>query len=307
MGSQPHLERLRHHELGLRQRPLGGVDQHQCAIDHIEDALDLAAEIGVARRIDDIDPGVVPNQRGRLGENGDAALALEVVRIERAFEHALVLAERAGLLQEPVDQRGFAVVDMGDNGDVAEIHALIVKPLRAPKGPRLRPYIVRNRQEAIGYATATLAPAARGSAGLADDRGAARGDGEAQLIEREGKRHAHRLVEFLAFALMDDRNHEIVGLDLEAVDRLQASARRAPCAPDRARVAGAAAAACGYRCADSSRRPRSPIRTPGRSACRRKCRRRICRRTTAGCPKGRPARRDGRRRPHPCRSTALRS
>ena len=135
---QPHFERLRHHELGLRQRPLGGVDQNQCAIHHIEDALDLAAEIGVARRIDDIDPGILPNERSRLGEDGDAALALEVVRIEHAFDHPLVLAERARLLQEPVDQRGFAVVDMGDNGDVAEIHALIVKPLRAPRGPRLR-------------------------------------------------------------------------------------------------------------------------------------------------------------------------
>ena len=122
MGLKPHFERLRHHEFGLRQRPLGGVDQHQRAVDHIEDALDLAAEIGVAGRIDDVDPGVVPNQRGRLGEDGDAALALEIVRIHRALGHALVLAERARLLQKPVDQRGFAVVDMGDDGDVAEIH-----------------------------------------------------------------------------------------------------------------------------------------------------------------------------------------
>ena len=121
---EPHLERLGDHELGLRQRPLGGIDQHERAVDHVEDALDLAAEIGVAGRVDDIDAGVLPEDRGRLGEDGDAALALEVVGIHRALGHPLVLAERAGLLQQPVDQRGLAVVDVGDDGDVAELHDL---------------------------------------------------------------------------------------------------------------------------------------------------------------------------------------
>ena len=132
---QSHFERLGDHELGLRQRALGGVDQHQRAVHHVEDALDLAAEIGVAGRIDDIDSGVLPEDRGHLGEDGDAALALEVVRIERALGDPLILAERARLLQQAVDQRGFAMVDMGDDGNVAEFHGDIVKSLRAPKGP----------------------------------------------------------------------------------------------------------------------------------------------------------------------------
>ena len=121
-GLEPHLERLRHHEFGLRQRAFGGVHQHQRAVHHVEDALDLAAEIGVAGRVDDIDAGVLPDHRGGLGQDGDAALALEIVGIHGALGHALVLAERAGLLQQPVDQRGLAVVDVGDDGDVAEIH-----------------------------------------------------------------------------------------------------------------------------------------------------------------------------------------
>ena len=123
-GLQPHLQRLGHHEFRLRQRPLGGVDEHQRAIDHVEDALDLAAEIGVARRIDDIDAGAVPDHRGHLGEDGDAALALEVVRIHRPLGHALIVAEGARLLQQPVDERGLAMVDMGDDGDVAELHGV---------------------------------------------------------------------------------------------------------------------------------------------------------------------------------------
>src|ERR1700692_3958291 len=56
--------------------------------------------------------------------------------------------------------------------------------------------------------------------GVVDDRGAARGDGKAQLVERERERHAHRLVELLVFAEMDDRDHQVVGLDLPMLDGL---------------------------------------------------------------------------------------
>ena len=56
---------------------------------------------------------------GVLGEDRDAALALEVVVVHRALGDALVGAERAALVQQRVDQRGLAVVDVGDDGDVA--------------------------------------------------------------------------------------------------------------------------------------------------------------------------------------------
>ena len=116
------LERLADHELGLRHRPFGGVDEHDRAVDHRQDALDLAAEIGMARRVDDVDAHVLPHDRGRLGENGDAALALEVARIHHPLGDALVLAERARLLEQPVDERRLAMVDVGDDGDVAKLH-----------------------------------------------------------------------------------------------------------------------------------------------------------------------------------------
>ena len=79
------MSALDDHELGLRQRAFGGVDQHQRAVDHAEDALDLTAEVGVARRVDDVDAGVVPQDRCRLGEDGDAALALQVVGVHGAL------------------------------------------------------------------------------------------------------------------------------------------------------------------------------------------------------------------------------
>ena len=79
------LQRLGDDELGLRQRAFGGVDQHDGAVHHVQDALDLAAEIGVARRVDDVDARAVPDDRGALGEDGDAALALQVVAVHRAL------------------------------------------------------------------------------------------------------------------------------------------------------------------------------------------------------------------------------
>ena len=120
IGLQADLQRLADHELGLRHRPLGRVDEHDGAVDHRQDALDLAAEIGVAGRVDDVDAGVLPDDRGRLGQDGDAALLLEIVRIHHALGDALVLAEGAGLLEQLVDERGLAVVDVGDDGDVAK-------------------------------------------------------------------------------------------------------------------------------------------------------------------------------------------
>ena len=57
---QTNLKRLGDYEFGLRQRPLGGVDQNQRAVDHVEDALDFAAEIGVSGGVDNVDPDVLP-------------------------------------------------------------------------------------------------------------------------------------------------------------------------------------------------------------------------------------------------------
>ena len=62
------------------------------------------------------------SERGGLGENGDAALALEIVGIHRALRHPLVFPEGAGLLQQPVNQGGLAMVDMGNDRDVAKGH-----------------------------------------------------------------------------------------------------------------------------------------------------------------------------------------
>ena len=56
---------------------------------------------------------------GVLGENRDAALALELVRVHDPLGDPLVGAEDAALVEQGVDQRRLAMIDVGDDGDVA--------------------------------------------------------------------------------------------------------------------------------------------------------------------------------------------
>ena len=130
-GAQPGLQGLGEHEAGLGHGALEGVDHQQAAVGHAEDALDLAAEVGVARGVDDVDavdlfvPGHIADG-AVLGEDGDAPLALEGVGVhDQAVLPALELlqltgAEVAGLLEQLVNQGGLPMVNVSDDGDIAE-------------------------------------------------------------------------------------------------------------------------------------------------------------------------------------------
>jgi hypothetical protein len=137
---EAHRQGLAQHEPRLRHRAVVRVDEQQHAVDHLEDALDLAAEIGVAGRVDDVDAEVAVLDGGVLREDRDPALAFEVVRVHDAFGDLLVRAEGAALAQHGVDQRGLAMVDVGDDGDVAEVldaflgHRAISSLFRVPGG-----------------------------------------------------------------------------------------------------------------------------------------------------------------------------
>jgi hypothetical protein len=65
--------------------------------------------LAVARRV---------AQRHALRLDGDAALALQVHRIQHLRRH-FALAEALAALDEPIGQRRFAVVDVSDDGKIA--------------------------------------------------------------------------------------------------------------------------------------------------------------------------------------------
>jgi hypothetical protein len=121
--AQPLSERLAQHEAGLRHHALDRVDQQQHRVDHAHDPLDLAAEVGVAGGIDQLDAHAVVLDRRALGVDRDPALALEVLAVHRALLHFLVDPESAGLAQESVQQGGFAVIDVRDDREVADVFA----------------------------------------------------------------------------------------------------------------------------------------------------------------------------------------
>ena len=94
---QPPLERLPEDEPRLRQRTLGRVHEQHDAVHHRQRPLHLAAEIGVAGRVHDINEDVLIVDGGVLGENRNPALALEVGIVHRPLDEAFVGAEDAAL------------------------------------------------------------------------------------------------------------------------------------------------------------------------------------------------------------------
>src|SRR5205085_5327920 len=97
------------------------IDQQHHAVQPRQGAFAPAAEVGVAGGVDDVDVRVFPVHGAVLGEDGDAALALEVVAVHDPLGDLLVLAEGAALAQQLVHPRGLAVVDVGDYGDVSDL------------------------------------------------------------------------------------------------------------------------------------------------------------------------------------------
>jgi hypothetical protein len=105
MGRRPNANAFRVHQ-----------DEH--AVHHAEDALDLATEIGVARRVHDVDLGATPADGGVLGENGDPPLPFEGVGVHHPFLNLLVGPERACLPEHLINQSCLAVVYVGDDRQV---------------------------------------------------------------------------------------------------------------------------------------------------------------------------------------------
>ena len=108
----------------LRLDALAGIDHQQRALAGGQRAADLVGEVDMARRVHQIEHVGLAVERGvvephRLRLDGDAALALDVHGIEHLVVE-LALAHRATAHQQPIGQRALAVVDMGDDREIAD-------------------------------------------------------------------------------------------------------------------------------------------------------------------------------------------
>ena len=105
--------------LCLRPHTLERIHQHERSIDHRKDALDLAAKVLVTRRVHNVQLVVSPVDTRRLGHDRDAALRLELERVQQAVFVPLDLNPAS--LEQLVDQRRLAVVDVGHHRNVADL------------------------------------------------------------------------------------------------------------------------------------------------------------------------------------------
>ena len=115
------------HCLGLDA--LRSVDHEQGALAGRQRAADFVAEVDVARRVDQVEVVLLAVggdvlERGGLRLDRDAALALEVHRVQHLRLHFAV-GQAAAALDQAIRQRRLAMVDVRDDGKVADVlHAL---------------------------------------------------------------------------------------------------------------------------------------------------------------------------------------
>ena len=119
--AQAAFQSMGQNETRLRLGALVSVNDEQCAIGHVQNALDLAAEVGMARGVDDVDLHALVRNSNVLGKDGDAALTFLIVRVQNAFLDFLILTECVRGPQKTVNQGGFAVINVGDDCNVAQI------------------------------------------------------------------------------------------------------------------------------------------------------------------------------------------
>ena len=115
-------------EIGVGQRlgfdSLGGVDDEQRAFARGQRPRNFVRKVHVAGGVDQVELVGLAVLRGvhhadGVGLDGDAALALQVHGIEHLGLH-FARGERSGELQQAVGERGFAVVNVRDDREIAD-------------------------------------------------------------------------------------------------------------------------------------------------------------------------------------------
>ncbi len=123
---QPGQKSLGQDVAGLGHDAFEGVHQEEHAVGHPQHPLDLSGEVRVPGGIDDIDVvahavSVRVVDGAVLREDRNSAFTLDRIGIEDALAGQLAMAELAALAKQLVDQRGLAVIHVGDDGYVADV------------------------------------------------------------------------------------------------------------------------------------------------------------------------------------------
>src|SRR5262245_61367437 len=79
----------------------------------------------MAGRIQDIELNALVADGRVLGEDGNASLPFLVIAIHDPLGNSFIVAKDPRLPEHSVDQRGFSVIDMGDDGEVTNVGTLL--------------------------------------------------------------------------------------------------------------------------------------------------------------------------------------
>ena len=104
---------------GLRLDSLGRVDDEHHPFAGRQRPGHLVPEVDVTRSVDEVEHVIAPFDAHVLCLDRDAALALEIHRVEVLLPH-LPRIHRAGQLEDPVRERGLAMVDVGDDAEISD-------------------------------------------------------------------------------------------------------------------------------------------------------------------------------------------
>ena len=110
-------------EFCLRHSAFKGIYKKNYAVYHFQYTLYLSAEISVSGSVDDIDFYAFIMDSSVFGQNSDTTLTFDIIGVHDTFLYFLIFTENTALFQKLIHQSGFAMVYMGDNGNIAYIFA----------------------------------------------------------------------------------------------------------------------------------------------------------------------------------------
>ena len=117
-GFQMVFQSFPQHVFGLGHRTFVGVYQQQYAVNHVQYPFYFAAEISMARSIQDIDFGAVMHDSGVFGQDGNPTFSFLIVGVHDSFLYPFVGTEYTALFQHSIYQGSLAMVNVSNDGDV---------------------------------------------------------------------------------------------------------------------------------------------------------------------------------------------
>ena len=115
------VDSVAQNKASLWHRALSCVNQQKRTVSHLQNTLYLAAEVSVARGINNVNLDALVLNRDVLCQNGNSALTLLIIGVQNSFLNLLVLAECIGCLEHLVNHGGFTVVNVGDDSNISDV------------------------------------------------------------------------------------------------------------------------------------------------------------------------------------------